>query len=815
MAALIATLTFAAPAGAEATPVRKEDNFDALDLATSWVGGTAVPGVNDIAQWDEQLTSANTADLGTAPSSWLGIKVTNPPGAVGITATSASTLTLGASGIDLSASTQNLTIGNPLVPGGAQVVLGGAQTWSVASGHVLRITTAGTGAISGTGPLTINGLGQVRIGGAGATYTSTGGIRVGGGSGTNNIAATGPPNTASANLFVDMAAVSPSATLNLNLPALTVSGGMVHANSGSGSGTTPYLAIPSSLTVAGGNTTFTMQRGSSARVIWQFGGTSTRTAGGTVSFRDDIHTAANGGGSNVNSGGFRLATSANVNGVVPWVTYNTTSTSVGWFVAAGTNVNGSILAASSLTLSTATSLGSATQNTDVGTAVALTNSTTTNTLRFNSGSSRVITIDPTATLSIGAGAILVTNNGSANHSITGGKLVGGSPGSGSGKDLIIHQHHNTSTFTISSEIVDYSELVEGNPVATPTVLTKNGAGKFAIGGSATYTGNTFVNAGTLLVNGTLTGSPLVTVNRGGALGGTGSVTAPVTVNAGSIAPGATVGTLTTGPVTFANDSTLAIDLNTFAGTADKLVMNGPLSTAGKTIHLTLTDIGGDVTLANGTKFTLLDYTGAWSGTDLLTYLGSPLEDDTTITLGANTYIVDYTDPAVDGTALTLTVTGAPAFTPYLVWSDSYALQIPNSANRQPSMDPDNDGRSNNMEFALNGNPGSAADGGKLAVSTEDSGDSGTDRDLTLTLAVRDGAVVGAGPDGSITLTVDGLVYTIQGSANLVDWNKAINEVTPASPLVPAASPGWTARTFQVTDSNGLPAPRFIRVDVTP
>jgi fibronectin-binding autotransporter adhesin len=815
MAALIATLTFATPAGAEVTPVRKEDNTDQLDQTTSWVDGV-VPGVADIAQWDDRLTVANTSDLGiTTPSSWLGIKVLNPAGAVGITGTSPATLTLGASGIDLSAATQNLTIGAPLV-------LGGAQTWSVASGKTLNITTPNVGAITGTGPLAIHGPGTVRLGGLAATYTVAGGLTVGSGSGLNNVAALsgGAALINNATLIFDMAAIitNTNSGLNLATPALTGSGGgTVHSIGGArASSGTPAWVQSSSLTLLAGNLNFTQSRGSSARVINQFSSV-TRAVGGTANFRDVIDTTT--GANNANTGGYRANNAATVNGICPFITYTTTSTATSFFVPSatgnGTANNGTAYASGSFTLATATTVGSATQNTDVGLDVALAASTVTNSFRFNSGGSRTITLDPAATLSVGSGAILVTNNGSANHAITGGKLTGGSPGSGSGKDLIVHQHNNTSTFTISSEIVDVSELVEGNPTAIPTALTKSGAGKFAIGGSATYTGDTFVNAGSLLVNGTLTGSPIVRVNRGGALGGTGSVTPPVTVNGGSIAPGTSVGTLTTGPVTFADGSTLAIELSTFAGTSDKLVMNGGLSTAGKTVNLTLTDIGGDVTLANGTKFTLVDYTGAWSGTDLLTYAGLPLADESTITLGANSYFVDYADDAVDGTALTLTVTGAPAFTPYLVWSDSYALQIPIAANRQPSVDPDNDGRTNNMEFALNGNPGSPSDNGKMSVSTADSSDAGTDGDLTLTLAVRDGAVVGAGPDGSITLTVDDIVYTIQGSANLVDWNKAISEITPASALVPAASPGWTARTFQVSDSNGLPGGRFIRVDITP
>ncbi|MCW1923672.1 autotransporter-associated beta strand repeat-containing protein [Luteolibacter arcticus] len=818
MAAMIATLTFAST-GESGAQVRKEDNFDTLDLATSWVDGVAVPGPGDIAQWDDRLAVANTSDLGITNSSWLGIKVLNPAGTVGITGTSPTTLTLGASGIDLSAATQNLTIGSPLV-------LGAAQTWKVASSRTLAITTPNASAISGTGPLAIHGPGTVRIGGLAASYGPiTGGISVSGGSGLNNVSALpgGSALISASTLIYDLAAIVPSVggssgPSTFNTPALTVGGGTVHTIGGariSGSGQ-PAWVQSSSLSIAAGQTNFTHSRGSSARVINQFSSTIIRAVGGTVNFRDVLNGSS--GANDPNGGGYRANNAAVVNGIVPFITFTFTSTNTSFFVPSatgnGTTVNGAAYAYAAANDTTPTSLGTS-PNASVTTDVALAASTSINSLRFGSGSTKTITLDPAATLSITSGAILVTPNGSANQTITGGKLMGGNPGSTSGRDLIVHQHNNTSTFTISSEIVDVNELVEGNPTDVPTALTKSGAGKFAIGGSATYTGNTFVNAGSLLVNGTLTGSPSVIVARGGALGGTGSVTAPITVNAGSIAPGTGVGTLATGPVTFAADSSLAIELNTFAGTSDKLVVTGGVTTGGSRVNLTLADVGGDVTLANGTKFTLVDYTTTWSGSDLLTFGGNPVANLSTIVLGANAYIVDYADAAVDGTALTLTVTEAPELTPYLVWSDSYAPQIPNSANRVPTADPDQDGRTNLMEFALNGNPASNSDSGKMTVSAVDSNDAGSDNDLTLTLAVRDGAVAAAGPDGSITLTVGDIVYTIQGSQNLVDWNKAISEVTPASVLVPAASPGWTARTFQVTDSNGLPEGRFMRVGITP
>ena len=59
-----------------------------------------------------------------------------------------------------------------------------------------------------------------------------------------------------------------------------------------------------------------------------------------------------------------------------------------------------------------------------------------------------------------------------------------------------------------------------------------------------------MNAGTLLVNGTIPGP--VTVNAGGTLGGTGTVSGSVTVNAGgTLAPGLSPGITNTGNLVLA------------------------------------------------------------------------------------------------------------------------------------------------------------------------------------------------------------------------------------------------------------------------
>src|SRR5687768_16679325 len=124
-----------------AVDIQKADHSDALNAATSWVGGV-VPGAADRGLWDSVVTGPNTVALG-ADLSFLGVKVANPGGPVTITA--GNTLTLGASGIDMATATQNLTINSGLA-------LGAAQTWDLGtSGRTLTIggiVSGGTNATS-------------------------------------------------------------------------------------------------------------------------------------------------------------------------------------------------------------------------------------------------------------------------------------------------------------------------------------------------------------------------------------------------------------------------------------------------------------------------------------------------------------------------------------------------------------------------------------------------------------------------------------------------------------------------------------------
>jgi autotransporter-associated beta strand protein len=134
-----------------------------------------------------------------------------------------------------------------------------------------------------------------------------------------------------------------------------------------------------------------------------------------------------------------------------------------------------------------------------------------------------------------------------------------------------------------------------------------------------YSGGTSITAGTLLVNnvsGSGTGSGPVSVGPSGKLGGTGTIAGEV-ANAGRIAPGNSVGTLTLeNDLTMGADSILAIEVN--GSTADRLV------------------IGGDLDLS---AVQFLDVTGSGAGSWVVaTYAGTLTGMFDFVTPG---FIVDY------------------------------------------------------------------------------------------------------------------------------------------------------------------------------
>lgn len=107
-------------------------------------------------------------------------------------------------------------------------------------------------------------------------------------------------------------------------------------------------------------------------------------------------------------------------------------------------------------------------------------------------------------------------------------------------------------------------------------LYKRGAGEAVIASTCTYSGHTFVDGGTLRVNGALPNSPAL-VRAGGTLGGTGALALTVNVEGGTLAPGASAsvpGTLTLGRH-LRLDSGAILSIGIGSAGSGKIVLSNP------------------------------------------------------------------------------------------------------------------------------------------------------------------------------------------------------------------------------------------------
>ena len=150
---------------AQGAIIPKSNNLTNLNQTGSWQTG-AVPGSGDVANFGNALagstaySTAGTLVLGGSLS-WGGIQVTTP-GVPVIIGADGNSLTIGASGIDMTSATQNLTLNVPIS------FTGGNETWNVNGGRTLTIggsdsDSSTTNNFLGTGTILINGT----IGGTG------------------------------------------------------------------------------------------------------------------------------------------------------------------------------------------------------------------------------------------------------------------------------------------------------------------------------------------------------------------------------------------------------------------------------------------------------------------------------------------------------------------------------------------------------------------------------------------------------------------------------------------------------------------------
>jgi autotransporter-associated beta strand protein len=182
-------------------------------------------------------------------------------------------------------------------------------------------------------------------------------------------------------------------------------------------------------------------------------------------------------------------------------------------------------------------------------------------------------------------------------------------------------------------------------------VTKTGGGVLLLSGNSTYSGGTTLNAGALLVNGSLAASA-VTVGPGGLLAGTGSVPSIVVQSGGTLSGNltATAGTTFNAGSTFRVTVLSASSFSQLSGGVANL-------SAGPTLAVT---VAGAYVPNPGTTFGIIP--GAVTGTFNL------LPNGATFGAGGVTFRINYA-------SATLTAIANPASIPTLSWPGAALLTI--------------------------------------------------------------------------------------------------------------------------------------------
>ena len=605
-------------------------NTTALTINSSVVdNGTGAVALTKVGTGTAVLANANSHTGGTTVNQ-------------GTLALSAGTNRLATSGditvnggvLDLGTSTQNIS-GAVLINGGAisngTIVKSGADYLAtsgsisaVLGGAGVGLTKTGGGTLILAGNNSYTGTTTILEGRLNATVAGAidGNIVVGSLGGTYEAAFAGSAVDAVANSA--SATVYQNGSFSLgngdNMSSVTLIGGVFSSNNGYVNG---GITMTGGTIAAGGifgNVANIATNASSGTAVISgslLGGASTKTF--TVADGDaavDLLLSGNIASGNVTKAGAGLM---QINGNK---TYTGTTTISAGVLSVDSLANGGVVSSTGTSSSAAANL----QLRD-GSTFRYTGSATSTDRLFTvgqNGAGHSATLDAS-----GSGAVSFTNTGALAWGTT----------------------NQTRTLTLGGSNTGDNSLAAtiGNNGTGAVSLTKNGGGKWILAGANAYTGTTTVNAGTLLVNGSL-GNSTVEINSG-VFGGSGVVGGAVNVNAGgTLAPGSSIETLDTGSVSFASASTFALEINTDSASIDLLNVNGSLSIAGGAL-LTLTDLGSGAVL--DTTLTIINY-GFWNG-GFFTYNGNELTNGETFSYGVNNYTINYDD----GGAVTLAVSAVP------------------------------------------------------------------------------------------------------------------------------------------------------------
>lgn len=574
---------------------------DLWTTAGNW--NAAIPGTGDVAVFDN-TSAANLATTLGVDSSIQGLKVVDPAGAVSVAA--GSTLTLGSAGIDMSAATQDVTLGN-----GVTLLGSTNQAWSVAAGRTLNLTGAFTRPAGGT--LDVTNLGTINIAG----LTATTGYNYGVYGGTDYLALDASKNAAPAASVV-LYTANPST--GAALPSTSTGGTWYDVINSNTNGTTAFrLSSNMTATNIRFNTAHTNNQNWAVDINSRNLTCSSVLVTQTVGARNvQFNSAASGNGSFRMGGGAELQLHQ----------YNT----LGDLVinaqisqaSAGANVTkdgpGRVIFALDSTggYSGVTRVLEGTLQIGNGGATGNLNSASTVTnegvLAFNrnnalnfvnaisgtgqvtvamTGSSGVLTLSGTnsytGATNFNAGTLALTDvndlGGSTALNFNGGILQWSGITTDVSTSFNLTFNTGGAGFDTNGNDVTFSSPVGNSGTGG---LVKSGAGKLTLAANNPFSGNSTVAAGNLAVantTGSATGSGAVAVSSGAILSGTGIVSGTVSVaSGGAVQPGASVGEITVGGLSLVTGSAVNVEFGAGNDLIDVTSSNG-LTINGGTFNL--------------------------------------------------------------------------------------------------------------------------------------------------------------------------------------------------------------------------------------
>ena len=215
------------------------------------------------------------------------------------------------------------------------------------------------------------------------------------------------------------------------------------------------------------------------------------------------------------------------------------------------------------------------------------------------GSTGVDTVFNSGVVTGGGGTAINLNGGADALTLVPGSTITGKALGGTGIDTLGFDGTGSATFNLGN-------LGAGLQYDEFELLRKTGISVWTLTGATAFNGATTVEAGGLIVNGTL---PSVVTVHGGYLGGSGTIGGLVVNNFGTVAPGNSIGTINVnGNVTF-NAGSYQVEINA-AGQSDKIAATGTATLNGGTVQIVPLGTGF---LAN-TQYTIVTAAGGVTGT---------------------------------------------------------------------------------------------------------------------------------------------------------------------------------------------------------